>query len=160
MSSTAFEEIRQEARRADALQRQARGLLVDAVHRAAGEGANQREIAALVGRSQPEVSRLLKQNRPGPLALRIAKKRESLLEILEKHGVVETLVFGSVATRNEGPHSDVHLLIDVPNVMGLGAISRLEQELRVALEAEVDVVPLRSLPSHVKDRVLAEAVPL
>jgi len=160
MSSAAFEEIRQEARRADALHRHARGLLVDAVHRAAAEGANQREIAALVGRSQPEVSRLLKQSRPGPLALRIATKRESLLEILAKHGVEEALVFGSVATRDEGPHSDIDLLIDVPNVMGLGAIARLEQELRVALEAQVDVVPLRSLPTYVKERVLAEAVPL
>lgn len=154
------EEIGREAARADALQRQARDLLLDATHRAAAAGMSQREIAQLVHRSQPEVSRLLRQAPPGPLALRVSQRREELSDVLSKYGVTDARIFGSVATRKERPESDVDLLIDTPRVLGLGALSRLERELAAILSAEVDVVPARSLPEYARQRALVEAVPL
>lgn len=160
MTDGAVEEIRLEARRADALQREARDLLVDATHRAAAAGLTQREIAEVVGRSQPEVSRLLKQAQPGPLALKVSRERERLLAVLSRYGVTEVHLFGSVATRTEGPQSDVDLLVETPEALGLGTLSRLESELAAILEVPVDAVPLRGLPPHVKERALAEAVPL
>lgn len=153
-------EIRREAARADALQRQARELLIDAVHRAADEGLSQREIAQTVRRSQPEVSRLLRQKRPGPLALKVSQSRQQLIDVLTKFDVTDARIFGSVATRAETSGSDVDVLIDTNQVLGLGALSRLEQELSAVIDADVDVVPLSALPTYARDRALAESVPL
>ncbi|WP_207484810.1 nucleotidyltransferase domain-containing protein [Microbacterium sp. SD291] len=155
-----LDEIRDEARRADALQRESRDLLLDATHRAAAAGLSQREIARIVGRSQPEVSRLLKQAPPGPLALRVSSERPRLLDILAKYGVTDARIFGSVATRAETARSDIDLLIDAPGAFGLATLSRLERELSSVLDASVDVVPLRGLPPHIRTRALDEAVPL
>lgn len=156
----ALDAIREEAMRADALQRQSRDLLLDAVHRAAGAGLSQREIARLVRRSQPEVSRLLRQPPPGPLALRVSQRRGAMSDVLKRYGVSDARVFGSVATRAETPESDVDVLVDAPRALGLGTLARLERDLSAILDAEVDVVPVRGLPPHVRERVLAEAIPL
>ncbi len=155
-----IEEIRREASDADALQRQARELLLHAVHRAAAEGFSQREVAQIVRRSQPEVSRLLHQKPPGPLALRVSRQRQSMTDALARYGVTDARIFGSVARRTETPGSDVDVLIDPPRVLGLGTLSRLERELSSILDTEVDVVPLQGLPLYMRERALAEAVPL
>jgi predicted nucleotidyltransferase len=152
--------IRREASDADALQRQARDLLLDATHKAAGEGLSQREIAQVVRRSQPEVSRLLRQIPPGPLALRVSQRRQRMAEVLTKYGVTDARIFGSVARRSETPDSDVDVLIDTPRILGLGSLSRLERELSSILDAEVDVVPVQGLPPYARERAIAEAVPL
>lgn len=154
------EQIAREAARAGALHRYARDLLVDVTHRAAAAGMSQREIARVVRRSQPEVSRLLRQRAPGPLALRISQQRQGVLEVMEKYGVTDARVFGSVATRLERPGSDIDLLIETREVLSLGALSRLERELSAVLDAKVDVVPSQHLPGFARERVLAESVPL
>ncbi|MES2866530.1 MAG: nucleotidyltransferase domain-containing protein [Actinomycetota bacterium] len=153
-------EISREASRADALQRYSRDLLLDATHRAASAGLSQREIAQVVGRSQPEVSRLLRQKPPGPLALRVAQQRQALTDVLAKYGVVDARIFESVAKRAETPESDVDILVEAPRVLGLGPLARLERELSAVLDTHVDVVPVRGLPEYVRQRALAEAVPL
>ncbi|MGB3730370.1 nucleotidyltransferase domain-containing protein [Microbacterium sp.] len=155
-----LEGIRAQSVEADALQRRARDLLLDAVHRAAAEGLSQREIAQVVRRSQPEVSRLLRQKPPGPLALRVWDERRAMSTALARYGITNARIFGSVATRSEREGSDLDVLVDTPQVLSLGTLSRLEQELSAMVHASVDVVPVRSLPEHLRDRVLAEAVPL
>lgn len=154
------DEMSREAARADALQREARNVLLNAVHRAASAGLSQREIAQIVRRSQPEVSRLLRQKPPGPLALRVSQQRQSLMDVLTKYGVTDARIFGSVAKRTETPESDVDMLVETPRAVGLGTLSKLERELSAVLDAHVDVVPLRGLPEHMRQRALAEAVPL
>lgn len=154
------DEIGRQAARADELQRQSRELLLDATHRAMSAGLTQREIARIVHRSQPEVSRLLRQKPPGPLSLRLAQHRERVAEVLATYGVTDVRIFGSVARRAETPESDLDMLVDSPRVLGLGTLSRLERELSAVLDARVDVVPLRGLPDHVRQRALADAVPL
>ncbi|WP_194420893.1 nucleotidyltransferase family protein [Microbacterium abyssi] len=160
MRTRLAEEISSEAARADALQRQSRDLLLDATHRAASAGLSQREIAQIVRRSQPEVSRLLRQKPPGPLALRVAQQREKMIDLLAKYDVTDARIFGSVARRTETPESDVDMLVETPRALGLGALSRLERELSAVLDAHVDVVPVRGLPEYARERALAEAVPL
>ncbi|MGO2519360.1 MAG: nucleotidyltransferase family protein [Microbacterium sp.] len=154
------DEISREAARADALQRQARDLLLTAAHRGASEGLSQREIATIVRRSQPEVSRLLRQKPPGPLALRVSQQRPRVMDILTKYGVTDARIFGSVATRMETSESDIDILIETPRALGLGKLSRLERELSAVLDSHVDVVPVRGLPEWMRQRALAEAVPL
>lgn len=40
-------------------------------------------------------------------------KREEVLRVAARHGAGNVFVFGSVARREEGPDSDVDLLVDV-----------------------------------------------
>ncbi|GGC00896.1 hypothetical protein [Cellulomonas carbonis] len=60
---TTREALRRQAREADALVERGRRQLLDAVVSARAAGFSQREIAAVVGRSQPEVARLLRMHR-------------------------------------------------------------------------------------------------
>lgn len=97
---------------------------------------------------------------PGPLALKVSRQRQGLVDVLSRYGVTDARLFGSVASRAETADSDVDLLVDSARVLGLGTLSRLERELSEVLDADVDVVPIRSLPPYARDRALAEAVPL
>lgn len=83
-----------------------------------------------------------------------------MADVLRKYGVTDARIFGSVATRKERQGSDVDVLIETPRVLGLGTLSRLERELTAILDAEVDVVPARSLPEYARGRARSEAVPL
>lgn len=62
------------AHRSDEVVRHARAELVAAVREAPREGLTQTEIARLIGRSQPEVSRLLRFHGRGPLAQRLRRQ--------------------------------------------------------------------------------------
>jgi len=61
-------------------------------------------------------------------------------------------VFGSVARGQDGPSSDVDLLVDVREGTGLFALLELEGALERILEVEVDLAPETSLTPRVRPR--------
>lgn len=69
-------------------------------------------------------------------------------------------VFGSTATGTDGPTSDVDLLFDMRTPMSLMQLSALERELSRLIGLRVDLVPESSIRPDLRDRILAEAVPL
>jgi predicted nucleotidyltransferase/DNA-binding XRE family transcriptional regulator len=95
-----------------------------------------------------------------PLAGRVQDNAGQIRDAATKLGVTVLGLFGSVARGEDGPASDVDLLIDVPDGVGLFALGRLETELRELLGAPVDLVPLSGLKPHVRREVLAEVQPL
>ena len=58
------------------------------------------------------------------------------------------------------PSSDIDLLVDLDEHIGLVALAGLRRELRELLDAEVDVVPAVALKPALRQQVLAEAIPL
>ena len=87
-------------------------------------------------------------------------KRPEILAIAARYGASNLRVFGSVARGEAGPASDVDLLVDFsPGVSLLDHVGLL-QELEALLARKVDVVSARALHWYIKDKVLAEAVPL
>lgn len=160
MTQDVVETIRAEARAADRLHAQAREKLVAAVRRGAAAGLSQREIADAVGRSQPEVSRLLHFLPRSARGRVLAKQRDTVRAIAMKYGVRNLKVFGSVARGTDGPNSDIDFLADVPDDMSLLALARLERELSTVLGCSVDVVPSGHLRGTVRARARREAVPL
>jgi predicted nucleotidyltransferase len=90
----------------------------------------------------------------------VKAKREQILWLAHRHGVTGVRVFGSMARGDAGPKSGVDLLIDVgPDVSGWfpgGLVAELEE----LLGRRVHVVTERGLDDLLRDRVLAEAVPL
>lgn len=154
------ERLRADARAADELHERSRTLLVDAVRAGAAAGLSQRQIAAAIGRSQPEVSRLLRFHGASELGRKLTRNRKAILELAASRGTRNVRVFGSVARGDDRPDSDIDLLVDVASGTGLFALARLENDLAELLHAKVDVVPARTLREHLAERVLSEAVPL
>jgi hypothetical protein len=90
---------------------------------------------------------------PKPVAAKLHK-------LGERYGIRNIRLFGSFARGDVGRHSDVDLLVDyVPGQSGF-AFVRFCQEAEKLLEREVDVTTVNSLHPMIRERVLAEAVPL
>ncbi len=176
--------VTEAAARADRLRAEAARSLVTAARQAAAMGWSQRRIGAALGRSQPEVARLLRRvelvssppgavsvaadedrSSPGPLeepasmlGRVLGSRREAVVAAAERNGASNVRVFGSVARGQDGPDSDVDLLVDPGPEMGLFELARLEIELTEILGRRADVVPARSLRPVVAATV--QAIPL
>jgi predicted nucleotidyltransferase len=88
----------------------------------------------------------------------IRQKREEVLRIAARHGVVSIRVFGSVARGEAGPASDVDFLVEVGPNTSSWFPAGLIVELEDLLGRRVQVVVQRALNAYIRDRVLREAV--
>ncbi len=88
------------------------------------------------------------------------EKKADILRLAEMHGCHNIRVFGSVATGENRPDSDVDFLVDIESGRTLFDLGGLLSDLRDLLGAPVDVVESRSIHPYIRDRVLAEAVSL
>jgi len=148
------------ARRVDEVTARARADLVRAVRRAAAEGMTQRQIALDIGRSQPEVSRLLRFHGTSERALRLRRNAASVRRAVAEVGGDRVRVFGSVATGTDHVGSDIDLLFRMGRPLSLMELGRLEGRLEEILGGPVDLVPESALRPELLDRVLDEAVAL
>lgn len=153
-------ELARAARHSDALAAKARAQLVQAVRRASAEGLTQAQIAREIGRSQPEVSRLLRFHGTSPLARTLRRNADEVRRIIAESGGDRVRVFGSLATEQDGPTSDVDLLFAMRKPLSLMQLSGIEQRLADLLGSSVDLVPESALRPDLRERVLAESVAL
>ncbi|WP_460683016.1 helix-turn-helix domain-containing protein [Modestobacter lapidis] len=96
----------------------------------------------------------------GPLGRRVRRHRTRIRTIAASYGAGHVRVFGSVARGSERADSDVDLLMDLPDDMGLFTLGRLRRDLEDLLQARVDVVPSGGLKPGVREQVEAEVVAL
>ena len=95
-----------------------------------------------------------------PLGRRLRHHRTALLEAVRRAGGSNLRVFGSVARGEDGPDSDIDLLVDLPANTSLFAVLALEGSLERILKVKVDLAPVASLKPRVRTAALADAVPL
>lgn len=151
---------------ADRLRAHATDALRTAIGEAADRGLTQTQIARAVGRSQPEVSRLIKAHRarsfrPSSSAGRLlSRHRDEIIARAKVHRVSNIRVFGSVARGDDDDRSDIDLLVDLEPHADLFDLAALDVELEELLGRPVDIVPVRMLKPHVAPSALAEAVTL
>lgn len=148
------------ARQADRRIAQARAELVGAVREAAAAGMTQTQIAAEIGRSQPEVSRLLHFHGTSSLARRLRKHAAEVKRLVAEAGGSNVRVFGSVAAGEDREDSDIDLLFTMGRPLSLMQLSLLERAVSRVVGCSVDVVPDSVLRPELRDRILAEAVAL
>lgn len=86
--------------------------------------------------------------------------REEILRIAARHGASDVRVFGSVARGEAGEASDVDFLVNLEAGRSLLDHAALKVELEGLLGRPVDVATVRGLRPRVRERILAEAVPL
>lgn len=152
--------LSQVARQSDETVARARLELVRAVRQASADGMTQAEIAREIGRSQPEVSRLLRFHGTSPRAMSLRRHRDEVRRLVHDAGGRNVRVFGSVATGDDYDGSDVDLLFTLVKPMGLMSMGRLERRLSELVGVPVDLVPESALRPEFRDRILADAVPL
>ncbi|MGL4176458.1 MAG: nucleotidyltransferase domain-containing protein [Dermatophilaceae bacterium] len=148
------------ARHADEVTAQARADLVGAVRRAAAQGMTQTQIARQIRRSQPEVSRLLRFHGTSPSARTLRRHADQIRRIIAEAGGTDVRVFGSTATGQDRPDSDVDLLFVMKQPLSLMQLGRLEKRLTDLLGTSVDLVTESALRPDLRERVLSEAVAL
>lgn len=148
------------ARRADKAVADARSELERAVRRASRDGMSQSQIAREIGRSQPEVSRLLLFHGTSPLARRVRRHAREIRDAVAEAGGSDVRVFGSLATGRENSNSDVDLLFTMGPTLSLMQLSVLENRVAEILGSEVDLVPDSALRPDLRERILSEAQPL
>jgi uncharacterized protein len=93
-------------------------------------------------------------------------KRQEVLLKLQQHyqelalhfGVTALFLFGSVARDEARPDSDVDLLVEFGQPIGLFEFIELQQQLESILECKVDLGTRRSLKPRIKNQVLQEAI--
>jgi uncharacterized protein len=84
------------------------------------------------------------------------KLRERLPGLQARYGITTLGLFGSVARDEEGPHSDVDLLVGFSGDPTFARYMGLKEELEALLERKVDLVTTTGLKARIRDRVLAE----
>jgi len=92
------------------------------------------------------------------LARSVELRRTAILERLERAGGTNVRVFGSLTRGEDGPTSDVDLLVDFRSTLSLFELAQIEEELSDLVGTRVDVVDAGHLRPHLRTRVLEEAV--
>lgn len=88
----------------------------------------------------------------------VARHRVELVRALSRLGASRIRVFGSTARGDDGPGSDIDLLVDVDDSVGLFALAAMNDEAERILGVAVDVVPANSVKPAFADQIFAEAV--
>ncbi len=84
--------------------------------------------------------------------------REIAAPILRRHGVVKAFIFGSHARGNQTEDSDIDILIEYAPDARKSLFTRVKimNELKEALQKDVDVVTEASLSPYFREKVLRE----
>ena len=95
-----------------------------------------------------------------PLARRLRQRRKAIIQTAQARRAHNIRVFGSVVRGEDVDSSDIDLLVDLDEGVGLLDLIGLERELAELLGVHVDVVPDNLLKPQMRERVHQEAVPL
>lgn len=95
-----------------------------------------------------------------PLGRRLRRRRRAITATAANRGAHNVRAFGSVARGEDTAASDVDLLVDLDQGVGVVALTALKRELTELLGVDVDVVPADTLKPRIRAQVLGEAVPL
>jgi uncharacterized protein len=94
------------------------------------------------------------------LSMLLQEKRDQIMAIAARHGARNVRIFGSAARGEDDADSDVDVLVDLEPGRSLLDLGGLLMDLQELLERRVDVATVGGLRPRIRERVLAEAVPL
>jgi len=83
---------------------------------------------------------------------------QEVLRVARHHGAVSVRLFGSRARGDDGPGSDLDLLVELEPGRSLLDLVAIKQDLEDLLRCPVDVVTADALSPRIRDHVLSEAV--
>ncbi len=86
--------------------------------------------------------------------------RGKIREILRKNGVKRAAFVGSIVRDEMTEESDINILIEFEGRRSLLDLAHLKNELEDAVNRRVDLLTYKSLHPKLRDRILAEQVPI
>jgi uncharacterized protein len=96
-----------------------------------------------------------------PLAMALREHRAEIKAAAERLGARNVRVFGSVARGEDTAESDVDLLVDFPvRERGLLPLLTLADQVEQLVGRHADVAAVEAMAEPVRERALADAVPL
>ena len=90
----------------------------------------------------------------------IEENREAILGLARKRGVSNVRLFGSMARSDSTPSSDVDFLVKLEPGRSGFQLGGLLMDLQDLLGRRVDVVTETALHPRLREKVLAQAIPL
>ena len=90
----------------------------------------------------------------------IAKHRNQVREILERHRMGNPRIFGSTARGDDSDGSDLDILIEAPAGTTLYDLARIEIELESVLGCKVEVLTKGFLAPDVAESVESDLAPI
>jgi len=88
----------------------------------------------------------------------IEEIKEKTTPIFKQYGVIRAAVFGSVAKGTDSADSDVDLLIELEQPLGLMTYARLNYTLEDVLGKKVDLVKSTALKPVFKEKILKDSI--
>ena len=85
---------------------------------------------------------------------------ERIIDILRKNGVKRASFFGSIVRGEMTEDSDVDLLVEFEGRRSLLDLAHLKNELEDAVDRRIDLLTYKSLHPLLRERILAEQVPI
>lgn len=90
----------------------------------------------------------------------LMKYRDQILKLAEGNGITNVRVFGSFARNEQGPESDLDLLVELqPGSTGLD-LGGFLMDVSELMKRKVDVVTDKALHPKIREQVLHEAIVL
>jgi predicted nucleotidyltransferase len=86
--------------------------------------------------------------------------RERIIDILRQNSVRRASFFGSIVRGEMTEDSDVDILVEFEGRKSLLDLAHLKNELEDKLNRRVDVLTYRSIHPLLKERIMAEQVPI
>jgi uncharacterized protein len=86
--------------------------------------------------------------------------RQEILALARKRGAERIRVFGSMATDNAKPSSDVDFLVEMQKGKSAFALGGLLKDLEEILGRRVDITTPNALHPAIREKILREAVDL
>jgi len=90
----------------------------------------------------------------------LEKNRQAIREATKRFNAANPRVFGSVARGEDGPDSDLDILVDALPGTTLFDLGGLLEELQDLLGVKVDLVTSGDFPERIRLRVLRDAKPI
>lgn len=94
------------------------------------------------------------------LSRSLRRQRELILRLARANRIASVAIFGSVASGDATPDSDIDLLVEPDDTATLFDLAQFELDLEQLLGRSVDVVSRRSLDPVTDRSILEDMVPL
>ena len=86
--------------------------------------------------------------------------KNDILPILKKADIKKAALFGSYVRGDTTAHSDVDILVELPEDATLFELGGLKVDLEEKLRKKVDVITYKSISSVIRDSILSNQYPL
>jgi hypothetical protein len=90
----------------------------------------------------------------------LRQRKAEIENLAARYGAHGVRVFGSVARNEDTNDSDIDVLVEMSDEASLLDLVEFQQALEAMLNRRADVLTVRGINPHLRERILAEAVRL